>query len=771
MKDPKVYVHASYAGTTGYNNHTRDFFRHLSKLIDIKVRNFTIGDNWEGYSDEAHNNEPWINDIDKKLLIEQTLWNSDNSRNEFPLYKNYPNNFKHNVNIVLEESKHHYYYDHYDGPKIAYNVWESTEQEEGFFNKLLEYDQIWVPSKWQAKCTVEQGADPNKVKVVPEGVDVNTFYPEEVSHNDYDDGRFKFILFGRWDYRKSTKEIIQTFLNTFSKDEPIDLIESIDNPWSGDGFKTTEERLKHHKLDDDRIKIKHFPSREDYVKYLKKGHVFLSCARSEGWNLPLIEAMSCGTPSIYSADSGQMEFAEGKGLPVKINGKKEAKSQDYQQFSYGSVPGYFPEPDFDDLGKVMRDAYENYTLHKTKALKDAKLIHKEFNWDNIAKIGMDTLQDFLSNLDKEENTINITYNDGPKVEILGDNYKDYKVEFIDSRNGKVIHEDSITNNMWVNCSKKYYVPWIIKINGKIVEELSLKDKNVLIEFKSSAIGDTIAWFPYIEEFRNKHNCNIICKTWWNDWFKEEYKNIKFIEPESNTSSDVCYKLGWFYDGDNAIDWDNNFHPNSFLPQPLQKTSSDILGLKFKEVKPKIKFIEPSPIKEKYITVSIQSTSQCKYWNHPTGWDEVLNYFKKKGYKTVSVDKNFIFGTDKIRNQVPKTDYNYNNKPIDEIMSIIKGADIHLGIGSGLSWVAWALNTPVVLITSFSKPYCEFKKDCIRIYNDTPTSGYFNYYRMDPGNWNWYPYKELNTIEDWYDVENITPEQVISEIEKSKILNK
>ena len=41
---PKVLAHASYIGPTGYNNHSRDFFRHLSKLINVKVRNFTIGD-------------------------------------------------------------------------------------------------------------------------------------------------------------------------------------------------------------------------------------------------------------------------------------------------------------------------------------------------------------------------------------------------------------------------------------------------------------------------------------------------------------------------------------------------------------------------------------------------------------------------------------------------------------------------------------------------------------------------------------------------------
>ena len=79
-----------------------------------------------------------------------------------------------------------------------------------------------------------------------------------------------------------------------------------------DGYETTEERLKGFGLDDPRLKIKHFPSREDYITYLKNGHVFLSCARAEGWNLPLIEAMACGTPSIYSTVQAQMEFAKGK---------------------------------------------------------------------------------------------------------------------------------------------------------------------------------------------------------------------------------------------------------------------------------------------------------------------------------------------------------------------------------------------------------------------------------------------------------------------------
>jgi glycosyltransferase involved in cell wall biosynthesis len=320
MKKPKIYAHGSYVGTTGYANHTRDFFRHLSKHLDIKVRNFTVGKEWNWPSDEPHNGNPYILDIDKKLLHEQTLWNSTGGRDDHRIYKDHGEDFNHDLNLVLEETNHNYFYDGYKGPKIGYNVWESTEQPEEFFQRLLDYDQIWVPSKWQRDCTIKQGADPNQVKVVPEGVDINTFYPEDPQTVlDYVDGRFKFVIFGRWDYRKSTKEMIETFLKEFKPEEPVDLIVSIDNPWGKglDGFETTEDRLKNYGLIDSRIKIKNFPSREDYITYLKNGHVFLSCARSEGWNLPLIEAMACGTPSIYTACCAQMEFAEGKGLPVK----------------------------------------------------------------------------------------------------------------------------------------------------------------------------------------------------------------------------------------------------------------------------------------------------------------------------------------------------------------------------------------------------------------------------------------------------------------------
>ena len=760
MKEPKVYAHASYVGTTGYNNHTRDFFRHLKKHIDLKVRNFTIGKNWDWPNDEPHK-EDYINEVDKKLLVEQTLWTGKDTRDNFPIYKKYPNEFQHNVNLVLEETNHHYFYDSYVGPKIAYNVWESTLQPEGFFNKLLEYDQLWFPSQWQADCTIDQGADPNKVKVVPEGVDTNTFYPEDPQTVlDYVDGRFKFIIFGRWDYRKSTKEMIETFLKEFKPEEPVDLIVSIDNPFSGDNFETTEERLEHYGFTDERIKVKHFPSREDYITYIKNGHVFLSCARSEGWNLPLIEAMACGTPAIYSACCAQMEFAEGKGLPVKVIGEKPALDANYNHFN--TVVGNYYEPDFKDLARVMRNAFENYTDHKKRAVEEAKLIHRDFNWDRIGEIGAKTLQEFIDNYQEPEdtNTINVTYLGKPKVEILGDVSKEYKIEFINRDTNKVIHEQTIRNNMWTACNKQYYIPWLIKVNGKEISRLELKDKRVLISLDSSSLGDTIGWTPYAVKFAKKHKCKVILSTFHNDWFKgvEAYKDIEWLEPGNATGCTVHYKIGWFRDEDQG--WQNfDMHPRQCNIIPMQSTSSDILGLEEKELNYGLSFSKGKrPYKEKYIVIGPNATSGCKEWVY-SNWATLVKLLNQKGYKVISLTK----GEWKLDGVI-----NHYNQPMDVVANYLHHADLFIGLGSGLSWLNWALGKHTIMINGFSDKNHEFTSRVTRVMNDdacfpcwTNRNFVFN-----AGDWDWCPIHK-GTEKQHICQKSITPIQVLKAV-KNKL---
>ena len=370
----KILAHVPFIGKTGYSNHCKDFFCALNKYHTVKVRNLTIGDSWKGMNNTPHDGEPYITDEMKDMLILQTLFNADKTRSDFPMY-GYDGNYKPDVNIILAETNNHYFYDNYEGYKIAYNVWESTRYPDGFFKRLFYFDEVWVPTQWQFDCLVEQGYPKEKISIVPEGVDVDTFKP--LFENPKKD-KFRFLHFGRWDYRKGTTEVLKAFGEVFSGRTDVEMIASVENPYPYDGLKSTEERVEFHKINTENIKFIKFTPREEYVKYLQEGDVFVSCARSEGWNLPLIEAMACGTPSIYSNWGGQLQFADGKGIPVKIDYLRPANIE------HKDFPGEYCEPDWNDLGKQMLNVVDNYMAYKTLSMVESLEIHDEFNWDKVA---------------------------------------------------------------------------------------------------------------------------------------------------------------------------------------------------------------------------------------------------------------------------------------------------------------------------------------------------------------------------------------------------
>ena len=131
-KKPKLFVHGCYIGTTGFNNHTRDFFREVSKTYQTKIRNFTVSKDWNGLEDEPFNKEKYLTPQDKILLDQQTYFDNERKLKDFPIYPNHLNNFEVYLNIVLAEVNHHYFYQDYEGPKIGYTVWETTRYPDQF---------------------------------------------------------------------------------------------------------------------------------------------------------------------------------------------------------------------------------------------------------------------------------------------------------------------------------------------------------------------------------------------------------------------------------------------------------------------------------------------------------------------------------------------------------------------------------------------------------------------------------------------------------------
>jgi autotransporter strand-loop-strand O-heptosyltransferase len=363
-----------------------------------------------------------------------------------------------------------------------------------------------------------------------------------------------------------------------------------------------------------------------------------------------------------------------------------------------------------------------------------------------------------------ENKVHYHFVKGPFVEIKGLKKADYIVEFIDKATDKVLFKSTIGNNCWCKCNIEYFVDWKIVIyeNGKkwAQYDYDATDKRVYVALDSRALGDTLAWFPYLEEFRKKHNCKLVASTFMNDFFSTEYTNIEFIKP-GDTASDLyaMYAIGLYYNDDDSI----NLYKNPIDPKSvtLQKMCSDILGLEYKEIKPKLKRKTPSLEKINQICIGVFGTAQSKFWNNPTGWQDVVNWLNNKGYTVRLISKE---GDDYMGNKLPTGIIKHPNGPIELVMDELKKSKAFIGIGSGLSWLSWALDTPTVLVSGFSYDWAEMQ-DCIRVTAAKgKCEGCFNRLRLNAGDWNWCP-DHKGTERQFECTKSITSEMVIKELEK------
>lgn len=341
---------------------------------------------------------------------------------------------------------------------------------------------------------------------------------------------------------------------------------------------------------------------------------------------------------------------------------------------------------------------------------------------------------------------------GARVDVVSYIPDEYDIRFVDQDTNDMVYSVRIGSGCWASVSRQWYTNWKIQANKDNKEIFSYvfdpTGKKFFVAFSSKALGDNLAWMPMVERFRQNHNAQVVCATFWNDLFARTYPEIEFVSP--GASVDGLY--GMYTIG--CYDNDASRHKRAWNSVPLQQVASDILGVAPTEERPKVWVEKPErTIIEPYICMSEHGTAGAKYWNYPGGWQEVVDWCLDVGYKVVNISKEgtSLDGVEK-----------YNNRSIQETIQTMVHSKLFLGIGSGPSWLAWALGVPVVLISGFSLPFAEFSTGVERIINTKVCHGCFNDPKIvfDRGDWNWCPrHKNFECTR------NITPKMVIDGIER------
>ena len=520
-------------------------------------------------------------------------------------------------------------------------------------------------------------------------------------------------------------------------------------------------------------------SKEEYFINRPKGwqleRVFLSCLKNVTSNILISDYIAnsneLNTQAVWNRDG---MFRNGGIFQVY------AAADNRDELHVHIISGFHEKEAKKDylLEIVYRDTKFFYNLKKgeyyTKALgryvKGERLkvyyqgveVYNEFLGKNVEEFRkMNRL--VRNNNPENKRSINVHFVDGPFVEIKEDNDSLYKVQFINKSNNKVEYETNLKSNHWAKSSKKYYIDWLIKVTGIDCEfeyehHLNLENQRVMICFESKSLGDSLAWIGQVEKFRKQYNCKVLCSTFRNELFESQYPEIEFINPGTNVLNIYAlYRLGLFYDDKRQIDYSK--HLSDPKKEPLIKVASDILGLDFTEEKPKLKKFGKEV--KKRVSIAIHGTSQCKYWNNPTGWQEVTDYLVSKGYEVRLLSKEH---DNYMGNKHPKGIVQQKEGPLKEIIKSLQESELFIGISSGLSWLSWAAGTPTIIISGFTDADLEPTKDIVRLINKDVCNSCWSDYSFDPGDWNWCPVNK-GTDKQFECSKTITADDVIKEINK------
>lgn len=304
--------------------------------------------------------------------------------------------------------------------------------------------------------------------------------------------------------------------------------------------------------------------------------------------------------------------------------------------------------------------------------------------------------------------IRFDFNDGCRVTLPEG---EWRVLLRDAVTANPLFETQISAGT-VTSSKKYFVPFEIEVWSQdhpiFRHRLELAQRPVLVHLPVGTLGDTLGWFPYVAKFERQHRCKLTCvmATQLIELFRDTYPSIRFVTPDQVDPNDyyATYNIGLFF-----TDEANVRQPSDFRHVGLHRTAAYILGVDPTETRPDIALPDDSrPIDEPYVCIATQSTTQSKYWNNPTGWRELVDFLKTEGYRVICIDQKATHGSGMVWNHLPYgCEDMTGDRPLAERARWLKHAAFFVGLSSGLSWLAWAMRVPVVMISGFTHPTNEF----------------------------------------------------------------
>ncbi len=335
---------------------------HCSNLIDSGVANVEIvpfeADQFT-HEGNAKFEKLWNHDVrsgDRKLPQLPTVW----VRHQWPPKKDKPKGAK----------------------WIIKQPWEFTTLRKDFFEFFKEADEIWTPSNFSRNAFINSGLDPDKVQVIPNGVDPRIFSPKGEVPALPTQKSFKFLYVGGTIYRKGIDVLLDAYVRAFSsKDDVCLVIKDIGGStyYRGRNAEEIINQIRQNPNAPEILYSKSAISEEQIAELYRACDVLVSPYRGEGFSMPTIEAMACGIPVMVSKGGATEDFVDetvGWFIPTTQEGIGD--TIDGHELT---GPGYMLKPNGDALVELLQEVYSQPQQRIDKGIRAALRARTQWTWN------------------------------------------------------------------------------------------------------------------------------------------------------------------------------------------------------------------------------------------------------------------------------------------------------------------------------------------------------------------------------------------------------